>query len=282
MKDKICAGIVTYNPDIVLFSQCLEAIKKQVARTYVFDNGSKNIDELKILLPDDACIIASEMNRGISKALNELCLLADKEGYDWILTMDQDSICAENMVDILSRHIVEDSIGILAPRVEFRSDGMLIHETKNKKSEVEEIRACITSGSLTRLEAWKKIGGFDEWMFIDHVDNEFCTHLRVDGYTIIRDNKALLYQRAGEMKYLSLPGGKKVLLPHYSERRNYFICRNTVYYILKYRNYINSWHEWMTFAYSQIIKVLLEDNRIGTIRSTYKGIRDAIRYWNDK
>ena len=277
MKRKICAGIVTFNPDINLFTQCLDSIRKQVGRTYVFDNGSRNFDLLKMVLPDDVILISSDENRGISKGLNELCKAAEKDGYSWIVTMDQDSICVDNMVEILSKHIDDSRIGIVAPRVEFRNNGELIYETRNDVSEVEEIRACITSGSLTRINAWKQIGGFDEWMFIDHVDNEFCTHLIVEGYIVIRDNKAVLYQRAGEMKFFSLLGGKKILLPYYSESRNYYICRNTVYYIRKYRKHINSKHEWMSFIYSQVIKVLFERNRIGSIRSTIKGIKDGKR-----
>lgn len=277
MRKKVCACIVTFNPDMKLFSQCLVAIKKQVERVYVFDNGSKNVSELMENLTKDIKAIYSEQNLGIAKALNELCKVAEKDGFDWIITMDQDSICGDKMVETLLAHTDKERVGIIAPRVEFRSGGKLIHETKNKGRAVEEIRACITSGSLTKIEAWKKVGGFDEGMFIDHVDNEFCTHLVIEGFSILRDNNAVLYQRAGEMKYLTLPGGKKILLPYYSEFRNYYICRNTVYYIRKYRMDIDYRHEWMTFLYSQIVKVLFEGNRIGTIRSTIKGIRDGKR-----
>lgn len=274
--DKVCAGIVTYNPNVDLFLQCFESVKKQVDKVYIFDNGSKNRAELqKLLKNENVTTIYNSMNVGIAKALNVLCKRARDDGYDWILTMDQDSICDDDMVVALYNHTGIESVGIVAPRVEFRVNGEVIHETRNQGHDIEEVKACITSGSLTRIAAWRKIGGFDEWMFIDHVDNEFCTHLYVEGYSVIRVNDAVLYQRAGEMKYLSLPGGKKILLPYYSEFRNYYICRNTVYYLRKYKKHINYWHEVGAFAYSQIIKILLEKNRWGSIRSTIKGIKDA-------
>ena len=276
--DKVCAGIVTYNPDLEQFSQCLNSIIKQVNKIYLFDNGSNNVDFICNLLRniEDITVFCNKENVGIARALNELCKMAYKDGYTWIVTMDQDSICADNMLSILRKYTRKKNLGIIAPRIEFRDNGKLIHETRNKAKEVEEIRACITSGSLTRIDAWKKLGGFDEWMFIDHVDNEFCTHLYVEGYSIIRVNSAVLYQRAGEMKYLSLPRGKKILLPYYSEIRNYYICRDTMYYLRKYKKYINYRYEIMTFIYSQVIKVLFEKNRWGSIKSTVKGIKDGV------
>lgn len=277
MVERVCAGIVTYNPDLELFLKCLNAIKPQVNKVFIFDNASTNSDQLRNLIDNDekVKVFFNKENNGIARALNELCKVADSTGYEWIVTMDQDSICADDMVEILISHSDDKKIGIVAPRVEFRDDRKLIHQTRNKRYEVEEIRACITSGSLTRIAAWKKVGGFDEWMFIDHVDNEFCTHIYVEGFSIIRINSAVLLQRAGEMRYISFIGGKKLLLPYYSEYRNYFICRNTVYYLRKYRKYINYKHEIITFTYSQLIKLLFEKSRWRTIKSTVKGIWDG-------
>ena len=278
-ENRICAGIVTYNPDRILFLQCLSSIRSQVDEVFIFDNGSENANFLvnNVGQAKNTLIIYNNYNAGISVALNKLCELAEQSGYEWIVTMDQDSICAEDMVDQLSRYIDCTSYGVIAPRVEFKSGDKLIHKTQNRSHEVEKVRACITSGSLTQIAAWRKIGGFDEWMFIDRVDNEFCTHLWVDGYSVVRVNSAVLYQRAGEMNYLSLPFGKKLLLPCYSEFRNYYICRNTIYYLKKYRKHINYWHELSVFVYSQLLKILFESNKIGTIKSTFIGIKDGLK-----
>ena len=273
----VCAGIVTYNPNIELLNQCFDAIYSQVEVVFIFDNGSINANEITALKShENVEIIFSNTNVGIAKALNRLCEEALNNGYKWIVTMDQDSICADNMVSELIKHGMNEKYGIICPRVEFKAGDLLIHETKEQE-EVKEVRACITSGGLTRVSAWKKVGGFDEWMFIDHVDNEFCTHLCVEGYSVVRINNAVLYQRAGEMKYLKLFGGKKILLPYYSELRNYYICRNTVYYIRKYKNHINLKHEIATFLYSQIIKLLFEKGRKNSLLSTYRGIRDGLK-----
>lgn len=277
-KIPVCAGVVTYNPDITLLRGNIAALIPQVDEIFIFDNGSKNAHDLEKLKDKYALAIEySDVNLGISKALNELCEAAEQKGYGWIVTMDQDSICDSTMVYNLLKYSDNEKYGIVAPRVEFRSGSELILSTKDAEKETVSINACITSGSLTNMKAWKQIGGFDEWMFIDHVDNEFCTNLRVHGYDIIRVNSAVLYQRAGEMHYLDLPFGKKLLLPYYSPFRNYYICRNTVFYLRKYKNHINFRHELLAFIYAQTVKIFFEHKKIASIKSTYRGVIDGLK-----
>ena len=278
-RKDICAGVVTYHPDIRLLEANLEALIPQVSMVYVVDNGSENVADVRSYVEGkpELRLICNSENVGIAKALNQLCTAAKQDGYAWILTMDQDSLPASDMVKWLSTYTDNSVYGIIAPRVEFRDGDTLILSTKDGDKDTVEISACITSGSLTRIEAWEKVGGFDEWFFIDRVDNEFCTHLQTGGYVILRVNKALLYQRAGEMRYATLPLIGNILLPCYSEVRNYYICRNSVYYFRKYHQDIDICHQIGTFIYSQTVRFLFEPGRWGTVRSTMRGIRDGMK-----
>lgn len=278
-RKDICAGVVTYHPDIRLLEANLEALIPQVSMVYVVDNGSENVADVRSYVEGkpELRLICNSENVGIAKALNQLCTAAKQDGYAWILTMDQDSLPASDMVKWLSTYTDSSVYGIIAPRVEFRDGDTLIFSTKDGDKDTVEISACITSGSLTRIEAWEKVGGFDEWFFIDRVDNEFCTHLQTGGYVILRVNKALLYQRAGEMRYATLPLIGNILLPCYSEVRNYYICRNSVYYFRKYHQDIDICHQIGTFIYSQTVRFLFEPGRWGTVRSTMRGIRDGMK-----
>lgn len=274
----ISAGIVTYNPDIVVLKNNLESLCPQVAKVFIVDNGSCNVIEIEKVIKcfSNTSLFQNSVNYGIAQALNRLCRIAYQQKYDWILTMDQDSICDECMVQKLSEYI-SGEIGILAPRVEFRNSGVLIERTGSKEGVItENIRACITSGSLTNIRAWKEVGGFDEWYFIDHVDNEFCTHLLNKKYEIVRINNAVLYQRAGDMKYITI-FGRPILLPYYSTFRNYYICRNTIYYIRKYHRDISLFLELRSFIYSQAIKLLFEKGRWSNLKSSLRGIRDGFK-----
>ena len=274
----VCAGVVTYNPDIDVLLKNLQALSPQVRDVFVVDNGSNNINDIENLLGhfNNITIFLNPQNLGIAQALNKLCKIASSRGYDWILTMDQDSMCDGNMVANLSNYANEE-YGIIAPRIEFRKDGVLIEKTgSGAKCQTEQIYACITSGSLTNLIAWKEVGGFDEWYFIDHVDNEFCTHIIQKGYKVLRVNDALLYQRAGDMKYVKL-FGKPILLPYYSTLRNYYICRNTIYYMRKYWRDISLYYEIRSFVYSQSTKFLFEKGRWRNLKSSLKGIKDGFK-----
>lgn len=275
---EVCAGVVTYNPNIEILKRNLETLSPQVKEIFVVDNGSKNVSDVESLLGRlvNARLYPNGDNLGIAQALNRLCGIAGNDGYQWILTMDQDSLCDDAMVENLVNYAT-DAVGIAAPRIEFRNAGVLIEATgEDKGGDYEEIGACITSGSLTNIAAWKAVGGFDEWYFIDHVDNEFCTHVIQKGYKVIRVKNALLHQRAGDMKYVKL-FGKPIMLPYYSSFRNYYICRNTIYYIRKYHRVINLYREIRSFVYSQTIKLLFEKGRWKNIKSSTKGIRDGFR-----
>lgn len=58
---------------------------------------------------------------------------------------------------------------------------------------------CITSASCTLIEAWEECGKFDEWMFIDLVDNDFCKRIILSGYKILKLNRWVLDQEFGEI-----------------------------------------------------------------------------------
>ena len=89
------AGIVLYNPDTERLKENIEAILPQVDQIIVVDNGSSNVDEICELLNkyEQIKFIWNEENYGIAKALNQLLYFAYKNDVEWILTIDQDSVC---------------------------------------------------------------------------------------------------------------------------------------------------------------------------------------------
>ena len=87
-KQCIAAGIVLYNPDIERLKKCFDSLKQQVSKIFVFDNS-----EIQHVIQDKSVVYLSEdKNRGIAYALNCIMLEAQKNGFDWVVTMDQDSV----------------------------------------------------------------------------------------------------------------------------------------------------------------------------------------------
>lgn len=95
MNNEIAVGIVLYQPDMTRLKQCIVNLEKQVDKIYVFDNSEK-----KINLTDEQIVYMTEgENRGISYALNRIIEKAQIDGFEWVVTMDQDSIIPDGMID---------------------------------------------------------------------------------------------------------------------------------------------------------------------------------------
>lgn len=248
MQGKIAVGIVMFNPDNDdRIQQSLESILRQVEKVYIFDNSTKanNIE-----LPVNVTYITEYENKGIAYALNRMMDRAKTDGYEWLVTMDQDSILPDGIIIEYENHISNDSIGIICPQViDSRRSYMKI---KNEPKE-EYVNFCITSASCTRISAWNKIGKFDEWLFIDLIDNEFCKRLIVSDYKILRLNDLVLDQEFGKI----IPKSEKVqrfwnrvarilnndnfgklgYSKFVSPMRVYYTCRNIIYVNKKLRGY---------------------------------------------
>ena len=91
---KLASVVVFYNPSDDNINN-INAYKNIVDRVYVVDNSDDDIVRLK----DDKVIkyIKLGQNLGIAKALNVGAEHAIADGYEWLLTMDQDSKITKEM-----------------------------------------------------------------------------------------------------------------------------------------------------------------------------------------
>ena len=113
-----------------------------------------------------------------------------------------------------------------------------VKEKGDVDSKVSQVSACMTSGSFMSLEAWNNVGGFDESMVIDWVDNDICTNFGIHGYTILRNNQISMVHRLGDVKKRKFWFGTLNDF-QYSAFRIYHIVRNGIYFKRKYRHKIN-------------------------------------------
>lgn len=193
---KIAAGIVLYNPNnMQRLSECIQSVLNQVGKLYVFDNSTEKISWK---CPNNVTYLSEHKNLGIAYALNRIMEEASNDGYEWVVTMDQDSILPDRIIEAYSVAIMNDnSIGIVCPQV---IDNRRTYMEIKKEPQKEYVDFCITSASCTSVEAWKTISGFDEWLFVDLVDNEFCKRLILAGYKILRLNGFVLNQEFGQIQ----------------------------------------------------------------------------------
>lgn len=270
---KVCAGIVLYNPDIARLQESLAAIVGQVAEVVMVDNGSINTQEITKIIENktNISLIQFNDNLGIAKALNKICEYASKHGFKWVLTLDQDTICPEDLVERLFSATSFEKVGIVCPSVLY--EGLNI-EAGNEQEEVCEVKGCMTSASLTNLAIWQELGGFREDYFIDYVDNEYCKRLKVNGYRILRVNGCKMRHQLGEARTVRILF-KKVTGSYHNPVRCYYMIRNNVVFIKEYKKEINVIKEWAKVVYIALGCVLYAKERRTTFRSICHGVRDA-------
>jgi rhamnosyltransferase len=119
-------------------------------------------------------------NKGIAYALNKCFEKAVSGGYAWNITLDQDSVCEPELVSNLAIHAKSD-VAIVSPSIIYRNNEGYAARGMNG---VDEVKWVITSASLTNVRAWQAVHSFDEWMFIDGVDIDFCIRTAKAGYRL--------------------------------------------------------------------------------------------------
>lgn len=276
MQNKIAAGIVLYNPDMDRFKKNLKAIAPQVEKVFLVDNHSDNIEEVKKMLEQfPVCeLIENEKNAGIATALNQLMSEAQNQGYAWLLTLDDDSVCEKDMVKKLTAYMDKPYAGIVCPRA---TDDKMSALVKSGNPQVTTVDSCITAGSLTSIEAWNAIGKFDDKMFIDFVDIEYCTRLREHGYRIYQVNSTCIHQQYGNISGEFSILGRTFYLFNYSPIRVYYSVRNQIYYMKKHKSFLNMGQQRL-FLIGYIGKrIVFEKNRVASFKAVIRGIKDGIR-----
>lgn len=294
MQGDIAVGVVLYNPDnIERVQSSLQSILQQVNAVYVFDNSTK---ENNIIFSANTTYMTEHENKGIAYALNRIMEKAQSEGYEWLVTMDQDSVIPEGLINAYEEHSVDDSIGIICPQV---IDTRRSYMEVKKEPKEEFIDFCITSASCTRISAWEYVGKFDEWLFIDLVDNDFCKRMIASGFTILRLNDLVLNQEFGKIipksektqrfwnriaKILHNDNfGKLGYSKYVSPMRVYYTCRNIIYVNKKLKNYGKTGYKenyncnrFLGFMISFVApSILRAQEKDKVIKAAWTGLRDG-------
>ena len=233
---KLAAVVVLYNPN----AKILENIKSYIDYVdivYAVDNSF--VDNRENLHDDRIVYIANGENKGIAYALNRGAKQAIADGYDWLLTMDQDSTFQGDGVGKIKDFI--EGCKATESRYPYNKIGLvtpfhrtLFNETE-QLSEIDSPAVVMTSGNIISLKAYQEVGGFKDWMFIDAVDFDYCLNLRDHGYDIWRLPQVELKHNLGDVVFKTFRGNRYYGLNH-SPIRRYYIVRNRHYFCDMYED----------------------------------------------
>ncbi|EPI60588.1 glycosyltransferase, group 2 family protein [Gardnerella vaginalis JCP8070] len=276
----ICAGIITYNPTLTDVSTCLEALCNQVERVIIVDNASKNVKSLQEVVSKYAnvTLVKNSQNIGFAKALTQVFEWAKSQGFNWVLTLNDDSVVPSNMISeykkilenqgslVNQKNAKNAKIAIVCSLLKNRLDGTILHS----KCHEDE---CITSGSLTSVEAWAKIGGFDEWLEIDGVDFDFSRRLVRAGWKIVECQNVIMEHQIGKARSINLIIKHPIVWNHNANRK-YYIARNmqVVDYKMGTYSYVKSLR---AVVRDMIFVALWEKNKFAKIRAMIRGFKDG-------
>lgn len=270
------AGVITlYHPNKDVVEHILSYLP-EIEVLYVLDNSEQPNNDISNKLSSMPKIqyISFGRNTGISYALNYALKKAYTSGYEYLLTMDQDSSFSDGMMkdykNCIEKYIEAKKSNLIAMFCVCYTDIAQV-EKNNCKSHF--ILNGITSGSIVPIKLAIENGGFDENLFIDEVDSEYCYRMGNRGYKILEFPQIKLNHSLGNPTDHHILGYNYTTYNHNALRR-YYITRNKIYVLKKYpqlqRKYIKD------IIRSSAFILMGENDKLSKICMTLKGLRDGI------
>lgn len=263
--------IVVYNPKVDLLVKDICSFIKNVDLLIIWQNSVLSDDVREYISSLGNIIFAGNgINQGIPTALNYALSYAIKNGYDYLLTMDQDSVLEnfDNYKNTVIKKNQEKSCIVGAYQT--------FLESKLSEDIFSEYKWVITSGTIFPIRLLNEIGGFETSFFIDTVDIEVCIRARKYGYKCYICRTGKLIQKYG-VKHTIKMLNKTINYVVYSPDRIYGIFRNLTMLLITYRNKEIS-YELFTFSFIVIKSAVFEKrNRTKSLLAMLSGIIDGIR-----
>lgn len=268
--------VVLYNPaeyildNIKSYIDCIEVL-------FVIDNSeqvSNTLIEKLLSLSSKVEYLPQGENIGIASALNLASEYAANKSFNWLLTMDQDSYFLNSeFFNLWENESNKQQVGLFAASYTKKYDQW----QKNYSNNYNEIHYAITSGNIINLDAWKKVNRFEDKLFIDEVDHDFCLKLRNRKYKILVSKEIYLEHEIGHFNLngVETTDTRKPINLH-NALRYYYISRNVLYVCKKYF-FIDYKFAFSRFYY--LIKgftkiVFLYPNKLIYLRYFALGIKD--------
>ena len=280
----IVAVVVTFNPDADILNSLMDTLHPQVDHILVIDNASDTPVQLPAL--EKVSLVTNSVNKGLGYAYNLGREQARAFSASHLLLFDQDSCPAPDMVSQLKNALLcagDSPVAAVGPRYsdvkgQYTSpfvvlSGITLKRVDCADGELVEVDHLISSGCLIALDAWEDVGPFEEQLFIDYVDTEWCWRARRKGYRLLGAGSARMVHNLGDDEFMAF-GKPRVL---HAPFRLYYQMRNRCWMILQPGV---GWR-WRVMDSLRSIKIFLaialfSPNRWQRIKYMSKGIVDGL------
>lgn len=266
---KICGVVVWYNPKEEYLKN-IETYLSILDELYIIDNSnSNNKNMIKNLKKIE--YVSLGVNKGIAYALNLGLEKAFQKGYDYLLTMDQDSSFLNNSFREYVNFVMNDkekNVALYSP-IHVVDEKIMNEVILENKVDIKYSDRENTSGNILNLKYIKNIGKFNEDFFIDEVDIDFCYRIIKEGYKIKKLNFIPLKHFLGNFKRYKI-GGK---VTHHNYIRRYYITRNKLYMRELYKEKVSK--KYKRDIWKDIRKIIFfEKDKILKLKMCWRAYKD--------
>lgn len=274
----------------------LERIRAQSERVVVVDNASReprSVQELREVASSGVDLLRNDRNLGIARALNQGVEWAAARGCATAWLLDHDTTPEPDCLERLRTAAVELP-GLRAPALRYDTlpdvrcrwqqtlpgDRFRFRYVyADAMGDPQPVDHAITSGSLLDLAAFDAVGPFDEGLFIDLVDTEYCLRLRSRGFGVHAVPTAWITHGFGHVERRRWLGLKAVHPTHHTLERHYYMARNRVLVLRRHGRRFPSWAIFELVAAAKlVVKALIHEperrRRLGMVlHGTWDGLR---------
>jgi len=269
LRNETLVVIVTYNPNIPMLERCLNAIEKQFDNIIVVDNASTNINLISEYIKKNHLqveLLKLNKNMGIAYAQNlGLNSVKTNRSKKWLLTLDQDSVIPENLTEEYEKTLSG-----------CKNVGLIGCAYTKKSYTVIDTPRIISSGSLINIKKLLSIGGFNNGLFISHVDHDCSLRMLKKGYRTILNSNVLLEHNLGSKTNRRTFLGN--YYTYYKPIRYYYNTRSAVY-IFKKHFFTSPYFTLEILLYSifvaNIFLLIYEPNKLKNLRMLVKAFWDG-------
>ncbi len=269
---RVVAVIPAYEPGPNLL-ELVAALVPQVTSVVVVDDGSPSGGEtIDAAAERGARVLRHDTNRGIAAALNTgIHAALTDDGTLAVLTVDQDSQVPSGFVGALVdgwERAERDGVrvGLVAPE---RVSGLPAQKSG---------RPPVQSGLLIPVATFRRVGDFDERLFIDGVDDDYALRCLDAGLGLVVADGVTLGHRLGDTHEVHV-AGRTVTLTRSAPFRYYYLTRNRIRLVGRHARKHPGW------AVGQVVGVAghlglvlaLDPERGSRAREAWRGVRDGIR-----
>lgn len=285
---KTSAIVVLYNPNLDNLIYNLSILIKQIDELIIVDNSSINNNDFLIsnLNYKNLIYYFNNNNIGIAKAQNIGVRLSKNNNFLFLL--DQDSCPSDNMINKLIIDFISlKSKGFNLAAIGPTAINIFVNKPYSPRfkkykefignNNVYNVSELISSGMLIDKKRFLEIGYFNEILFIDGVDHEWCWRAINKGFCLGLSKSCKLSHSLGEGDKFIF--GFRVAIS--SSFRIYYQYRNFIY--LSNKNYVPFYWKLNNFV-KYIIKYFYYPFFVSKsyTKRIHKGIYDGFKLIKDE